>query len=417
MSDANAQPSPRESTAARTLGEALLVGVLALCVRLTAAWALGEGAPFGPDGTGAEAAVHLGGHLYPLHIELIRLFGDGRTLSIFAGTASVVLLYGIGVRTRLTGRGAWFAAALPLAVYTSALTAGDAPALCVVLLGVFIATGGHWSLELLGGALAMSSVAVKPVALPALTLLLLRPWSLLGAAATLPWTLPWLDPLFGTRPRGGLLGTWWPAVGGAMPVTLADVSYVIRTGAASLWSSEHWVGVWLVPVAAVGALAPPPPKAPDVGVGPRLVVVPLLLGLVVVAGGLGDASSPRTLTAALVPLCLYAGVFMPRVLALALLVPAAALVSQVADIRRDLDRDAQVPHFAPLELPRVDARTLFDESSTRDATRMRAEARQLAESLPQGATVTVKRRPHGREGELVWPLLVARPDVQIERRL
>jgi hypothetical protein len=40
----------------------------------------------------------------------------------------------------------------------------------------------------------------------------------------------------------------------------------------------------------------------------------------------------------------------------------------------------------------------------------------MAETLPFGATVTVDRRPHGREGELVWPLLQRRPDVQIRRR-
>jgi hypothetical protein len=38
----------------------------------------------------------------------------------------------------------------------------------------------------------------------------------------------------------------------------------------------------------------------------------------------------------------------------------------------------------------------------------------LARTLPEGATHRVERRSHGREGELVWPLRVLRPDIQIE---
>ena len=66
--------------------------------------------------------------------------------------------------------------------------------------------------------------------------------------------------------------------------------------------------------------------------------------------------------------------------------------------------------------PEVDARALFDESSTEGASTLRAQALKLAETLPFGDTVTVERRPHGREGELVWPLLALRPDLHVRRR-
>jgi hypothetical protein len=44
---------------------------------------------------------------------------------------------------------------------------------------------------------------------------------------------------------------------------------------------------------------------------------------------------------------------------------------------------------------------------------MREEAARMAAELPTGATVRVPRRAHGREGELIWPLRVARPDVRV----
>ena len=57
------------------LRRALTLWVVAMVIRICGACLLGEGAVFGPDGTGAEAAVYLGGHPYPLHIGLLRMFG------------------------------------------------------------------------------------------------------------------------------------------------------------------------------------------------------------------------------------------------------------------------------------------------------------------------------------------------------
>lgn len=394
------------------LVEMALLTAFAAVLRWGAAWGLGEGAPFGPDGTGAEAAVHLGNHLYPLHIEAIRYVGDARTVSMLAGTLTIPLLYLVGHRNRLTGHGAWLAAAFPLAVYPSALSAGDAPALFVVVLGSLVATFGRAG-AMLGGALAMASVAIKPIAAPALALLLLRPLSLMGAAATLPVTAGWLEPLWAPRDRAGLLGSWWPQLGNSLPTEPADVARLLGSGVVHLSEEPLWVGVVIAPIGLIGALFPLPRGAASAGPLNRLAVLPLLLILVGIAGAFGDRLSPRYYAAALVSVTLWAGVVVPRPLALVLVVPTLALVSQVAVYRAELDRGATVPTLPLLDIPTVDARPLFDESSTRDATVMRAEAAVLAEELPLNASYRIPRRPHGREGELTWPLRVARPDVRI----
>jgi hypothetical protein len=169
----------------------------------------------------------------------------------------------------------------------------------------------------------------------------------------------------------------------------------------------------MVVVAAIGACFPPPKGAPDVGPGVRAAVLPFVFCLIGIAGAFGDRVSPRYFSAVLVPVTLWAGLVVPRPLAAILLIPSIALVSQVGLYRAQMDRGAVVPPLPLLETPAVDARLLFDEASTADATRMRQEAARLAAELPQGATWKVSRRPHGREGELAWPLRVARPDVRI----
>ena len=95
MSDpASSLPTTAPQLAREHATELALLTVFAGSLRVLAAYLLGEGAPFGPDGTGAEAAVHLGGHLYPAHIELIRIAGSARTLSLVLGTATIPLLWG-----------------------------------------------------------------------------------------------------------------------------------------------------------------------------------------------------------------------------------------------------------------------------------------------------------------------------------
>lgn len=399
----------------RALAELALLLLAALGLRVAGAWALGGGAPFGPDGTGAEAAVHLGGHLYPLHIAMIRLVGDGRTVSIIAGTLTCGLLWGYGRRLGLGPAGGWLCAALPLAVYPSCLSAGDAPALLVVVTGATLATLGRGA-AVFGGALALSAVAVKPVVLPALVLLLPRPLAFVGVAMGLPAALRWLKPLVDPKVDGGLLGTWWQAGGGAPPSSGGEIAAQLQGGVEALIGAPLWALAPLALVAGVGAAWPW--AARREGPGPdravQLAVLAPLLGLLLVAALFGGRLAPRYLMASVVALLPWAGAALPRWGAAGLLWPTIAVITQVAAHRALADPTAGVPGVPVLSVPPIAAGPLFDESSTEGATALRAEAAALAISLPEGATVTVERRPHGREGELVWPLRIARPDVRFE---
>jgi hypothetical protein len=399
----------------RALAELALLLTAALGLRVAGAWALGGGAPFGPDGTGAEAAVHLGGHLYPLHIGLIGLVGDGRTLSIIAGTLTCGLLWLYGRRLGLGSAGGWLAVALPLAVYPSCLTAGDAPALLFVVAGATLATLGRGA-AVLGGAVALAAVAVKPVVLPALVLLLPTPLAFVGVALGMPAALRWLKPLVDPKEDGGMLGTWWQAGGGSPPASGGEVGAQLVGGLEALVGAPLWALVPLALVAALGAAWPWAARREDAEPS-RLVrasALGPLLGLLVVATLFGERLAPRYLMASVVALLPWAGAVLPRWSATALVIPTAALLTQVAAYRAHADPTAGVPALPVLPLPPVEAGPLFDEASTEGATALRAEAAALAQTLPEGATVTVERRPHGREGELVWPLRVARPDVTFE---
>jgi len=395
----------------RDLLEAVALVALALGVRLVAATALGRGAPFGPDGTGAEAAVVLGGHLYGLHVWLIRLFGSARALSIAAGVASCLLLWGIGRRTGLGGGGGWLAATLPLAVYTSVLSAGDAPALALVLVGVWLACRGRLG-GIVGGGAAAASVAIKPVALPAALLLLAWPWAAAGFGGALVPLSRWLQPLLAPRPHSGLLGSWWQASGGAPPTDPAGWLDLVDNGGRALLGAPAWTLAPLLVLGVAVAFLPGQRRA-------RLAAIaPLLAGLAI-AAAFGERLEPRYLASAVVIALPFVGRMLPRgllpVAVVALLWPTAAVITQVAAERGQRDPLAGVAPWPVVELPAVDAAALFDESSTDGATALRNMAFELAGSLPPGGTVTVRRRPHGREGELVWPLLTLRPDVRVER--
>lgn len=408
-------PSRRTLPSRRSLLEAAALLGVALLLRLLAAWALGEGAPFGPDGTGAEAAVHLGGHLYDLHIWLIAAVGSARTLSILSSSLSCLLLWVIGRQTGLGGGGGWLFAVLPPGVYTGALSAGDAPALAMLLLGVAIATAPSRIAAVVGGAIAATSIAIKPIALPAAALLLLRPLSLLGFGLALLPLRGWLQPLIAPRPHSGLLGSWWQASGGQPPVMPDDWLRLLVDGAWALASAPAWT---LAPLLLLPLLTAALHRK-------RLPVwthffsgVPLLAGLSI-AMAFGDRLEPRYLAAVVAIALPWVGRLLPgRWLVLPVLLllwPTAAVITQVSAERATRDPQAQVPALPVVAVPAVDAAALFDEASTDDATALRALAAELAESLPPGATLRVRRRPHGREGELLWPLQVARPDLRIER--
>jgi len=412
-------PPPAPEVPALSVKELVEIGVLigvALAVRALAAALLGGGAPFGPDGTGAEAAVVLGGHLYPLHPALIGLFGSARALSVVSSALTAGLLGLYGRRLGLGAAGGWIAAFFPLMVYTGALSAGDAPALLFVVAGATLSTAGRTVGPLLGGALAMASVMVKPVALPALVLLLPRPRALLGALAAAPLCAGWLAPLLQPKPQGGLLGSWWVSHGGVPPGGVYGWARWLRGGVDALLGAPGWT-LWPVGgLATVAAMAPRLRSGVDAGLRARVAGFALMPAIILVAAMFGDRLEPRYLTAALAAALPWLGAAWPRGLEGLMLWPTAALVTQVAAYRAEADPEAGVPVVEVVPWPEVDARALFDESSTDGASTLRAQALKLAETLPFGDTVTVERRPHGREGELVWPLLALRPDLHVRRR-
>ena len=403
--------SEAEPSSSRPVRAVLAVAVVAVCVRAAGAWALGEGAPFGPDGTGAQASLHLGGHPYPLHTAALHLTGDARLLSVLSGTVLCAALWAWGRRMGLGGAGGWLCALLPGAVYTGALSAGDAPALCLVVIGALLATGGT-GLQVLGGALALASVAVKPIALPALVLLLPRPVAFVGVALAAPMALRWLGPLVSPLPQGGLLGTWWVASGGTPPGDAAGWRTLIEGGAQALVAAPLWACAGLAPAALLGVVWPRQ-AGPQLAVLTRLCGLAALGGLVTTAALFGDRLEPRYLVPSVVALLPWVGAVVPRTAALLLLWPTVAVLTQVGAERSLRDPDAQVPELPVLGVPAVDARQLFEEASTEGATALRDEALQLAETLPEGAEITVEQRAHDRQGELTWPLQVLRPDVKI----
>jgi hypothetical protein len=409
----SAHPQPAAAVQARPWVELGVLLAAAAATRLGAAHALGEGAPFGPDGTGAEAAAVLGGHVYPGHPWLIRLSGTARALSLVCGPLACAALWAWGRAVGLGGGGGWLAVFFPFAVYTGALSAGDAPALAVATAGCALATRGA-SGGVVGGALAGLCVFVKPVALPALALLGATPWGLLGAALTLPlaWSGP-LQPLVAPRMGGGLLGSWWVANHDALPADAPAAGRVGEGGVEALAALPAWTGLPLLAAAVLGALWPRRARAAPAAVRAAVVFpVAALLGAAALAG---SRLEPRYALAAAWACLPWVGAWLPRGVEALLLWPAAALVTQVAVERANRDPEAVVPRIAPVHSPAFDARALFDEASTDDATRMRRTALEQAATLPQGATVRVSRLPHGREGEFVWPLRLARPDVTVER--
>jgi len=389
---------------------ALRVLIFALVVRVAGCWVLGEGAPFGPDGTGAEAAFYLGGHPYPLHIALLHLTGgSAQALSMAAGALGAAILWSWGRRVGIGGVGGWLAAAAPVTVLPGVLAGGDAPALLLVLAGAWISTvGGPWLF--IGGALAAVSVAVKPIALPALVLLLARPRSFLAVVPMLLLLHGFTRPFWAPMPDSGILGTWWIASEGAPPT---EFLIWVWGGITALLSAPGWACLWLLALTLVGTWIHRSDR--------RLVAAGLgaVLGAIFVAALFGERMEARYLSASVWAGLPLAGAVLAHrnVLVVGLITvllwPTAGLLTQVAQYRQEQDTMAQVPEVRVVWFP-ADPRPVFDACSTPGATRMRFLAHQIAEFAPVGATVTTPSRPDGREGELFWPLQVLRPDVRVQ---
>lgn len=390
----------------------LRVLAVALSVRIVGAWLLGEGAAFGPDGTGAEAAVVLGGHPYPLHIEWLRLMAaDARALSMLTSSVSCALLWLWGRRVGLGGAGGWLAVSLPLSVFPGVLAAGDAPALMLVLLGAVMSTVGG-AVTVVGGVVALLSVAVKPIALPALVLLLVHPLSLVGSASALLVMRSFVRPLWAPMPSGGLLGTWWVASDGAPPEMWLSW---FGAGLMRIVGAPAWGLTWVFALGAAAVLFS--------RVSPRLRVTGLAAALMAVFIGslFGSRMELRYLSAAFIAALPFAGLVLksPRVTAVAVLIglwPTVALMTQLGAERASRDASAWVPSVPVVSVPSVDAGPIFNSCSTDDATRLRNLAIQLAEVAPKGSTIITDALPDGREGELFWPLRALRPDLKVQPR-
>jgi hypothetical protein len=337
---------------------------------------------------------------------LIGLFG-ARVLSVLAGTLTVLACASLGERWGQCFWGPGLAAACaPLLVYPSALAGGDATAMAMATVGLALAAQGK---GFAGGLCAAMSIWAKPIALPLLPLLLLTPAPLLaalGAGLTLLFSRGLLAPLLAPMPRGGLLGTWWASSDGRFP-SLGEWPSLLVAGFERLWELPTWTGHPVLGLLAlVGVLALRRDRLGRAMIGTAAAVCLLLTATV-----LGDVLRPRYLGAASVPLTILAGIGIARVapVALALLWPTAALITQVAAVRA-LEED--LVHRGVVAVPSVAAEAEFRDAGICGGTALKQLADRLAIELPQGAEVVALRLRDGRQNDLLWPLQAARPDLR-----
>jgi hypothetical protein len=259
---------------------------------------------------------------------------------------------------------------------------------------------------------AALSIAVKPVALPALALLLASPMAIIGALPVLVLLRTLTRPLWAPMPDGGILGSWWVSTAGHPPD--APMAWAFG-GLQTLGAVELWTGAVLLLLCGVVGSA----------VTENRTLRWAAWGPLVAGWGIaclfGDRLEGRYLFPAVAISLPYCGALLKsrpnwtRLICLVLLWPTMAVLTQLAQYRADVDPMATVPPLSPLAFP-VDVRPIFDACSTPDATRMRALAFQIAEVAPQGVTIITDARPDGREGELFWPLQVLRPDLKVQAR-
>ena len=399
---------------AHTRRQLVVLLFVAGLIRILGGWLLGEGAPFGPDGTGLEAAVSLGEHLYPTHVALLNLTGSAKLLSMLLGTVSVGLMWTYCRAIGLGTSGAWIMATIPMAVYPSILSAGDAPALFFVLLGANIAVhcprkGIHSWWAGFGSLIAIASVTVKPIALPALVLLMPRPRAMGCALILIPAFSRWLQPLLQPKVEAGLLGSWWRGSQGQPPTDWLDWGL---TGVQSLTAQPLWACTWVVVLAAIVSIWG---EADEQNVEPwtRWTGMAAFGAALATACLFGDKLESRYLAPAVVASLPWLGNWAPQWSASILLWPTLALLTQLSALRAELDPMASPPDVPLISPPIIDARPLFENASTEGATEMREEAFRLAQELQPGQSHSIERRLHGREGELIWPLKVLRPDIEV----
>jgi len=392
----------------------LVLLLVALAVRAGAACLIGP-SPFGPDAPGVEAAAVLGGHPYPLHPWLVHAFGGLRVTSVVLGSLGVL---GCARMTERLGGTPWsgglLAACAPLFVYTSAIDGGDAAALGILALGLALA----WSDKpLVGGLICALALAVKPIVLPAAAALCIAPLLsarpgrhlallLVGVALGLAPFAEVLDPLLRPKPRAGVLGSWFLATGGEVP-PFSELGGLLKTSVRVHVGLPTWIGHPLLGgLALLGAVLPGARRRE------RMVLFAVAGGVMIgTTALLGEATRPRWLAAASLPLVGLAGVTLRRVPWIGLLFawPALAAADSVATVRAAEDPGTTSP--IGLGWPgRIDSTGMF-----RDASICRAsELRGLVEDLDgHSGTLYLLQLRDGREGELMWPLQAVRPGLDI----
>jgi hypothetical protein len=392
------------SPGAKNVGVVVGVGLLAGLIRALGLVVVG-GEGLGPDAPGALAAVTLGGHPYPLHPLLIGALGGAGRLSVVSGAVMAAAMAFAAPRLGGSALGVGLAVACaPLLVEIGALSGGDAPALALAAVGWAVTLGGR---RLVGGLLAGLSLGVKPTALAL--------WPVVAVAGGLPGVVglalgaaPFaeaLRPLVTPRPGGGLLGSWWRSSGGAPPRP-DQLGELLSQGVNALVGLPGWTFVWpTLTLAVLGVCWP--------GDDRRRRVITCLVGLASLAGVsllLGDQLRARYLVAPVLALVALSGrLVWVHALGLGL---AAAALSQLGAVRAAEEGRAPA-RFVPW--PDTQAEARFVDYGLCGADELGAMAAELAETLPLGSSLAVLRLRDGREGELLWPLMALRPDLNVER--
>ena len=388
--------------------------LLAMGIRVVCSFLIGSGS-FGPDGSGAEAAVHLGGHPNVLHPILIEFFGGGRGLSAFSGAVTALACAKMGQRL---GGNPWvcglMGACAPLLVMPASMAGGDSPALALAATGVALA---WWQKPFSGGLIAGLSLGVKAIALPVLLLLPLGIlWSekrttyatriVFGFLGPFILFLSALDPLLTPRLNSGILGSWWLSSDGAPP----GFSELPGMSLSALWEISTiptWTGHPLLGLLALWGCF----QVRDRKVWSVLVISGL--GLFLVAFLLGDQLRVRYLGPASIGITVVAGLGLSRLrwLPWVFLWPCLAFASQLGHLRsmeEGLNPRPQMPFIGP-----INVELSFEEGGICGGNELRDLAVQLSESLPINSEVAAIRLRDGRENELFWRLRILRPDLQL----
>jgi hypothetical protein len=218
-----------------------------------------------------------------------------------------------------------------------------------------------------------------------------------------------MQPLTDPKAGSGLLGSWWRGSGGTPP---SDWIGWAVTGAETLWAQPLWTCSWLLFLAALACILGEA-RGAHWEPGTRWTGIAVVVAGLATACLFGTRLEIRYLAPALVASLPWAGAWTPSWSSVILAWPTLALLTQLSAYRAELDPLSAPPSLPKFTPPRVNVQPLFENASTPNATDLREEAYRLADELEPGQVYRLKKRAHGREGELLWPLKVLRTDLEI----